>query len=143
MTRDEAWEAYVRDFEIEVPEERVEEELELIIMDMKHRMQYAALTGEGYHPFPQMEIEQQQEELRQTAYNEVKSELVMAKLLREHEFAVTREELEAEGAALAERQGTTIEQVKSFLGPDLALLERDLREAKAMDWVLEQTLQQA
>ena len=143
MTREEAWEAYVRASDIEVPPERVEEELELIIMDMKHRMQYAALTGEGYHPFPQMEIEQQQEELRQTAYNEVKSELVMQQLLREHEFAVTRDELEAEGAALAERQGTTIEQVKSFLGSDLALLERDLREAKAMDWVLEQALRQA
>ena len=138
MTRDEAWEAYVKDFEIEVPEERVEEELDLIIMDMKHRMQYAALTGEGYHPFPQMEIERQQEELRAAAYTEVKSELVMQQLLREYDFSVTREELEVEGAALAERQGTTIEQVKSFLGPDLALLERDLREAKAMDWVFEQ-----
>ena len=56
------------------------------------------------------------------------------------DIAVTSEELLAEAEAMAKRQDTTVDELKHFLGDDLALLERDVREDKIRDWACKQTL---
>ena len=51
---------------------------------------------------------------------------------------VTPEELEAESAAIARRQNTTVAELKRFLGEDLAMLQSDLKKRKAAAWACEQ-----
>ena len=55
-----------------------------------------------------------------------------------HLGLVTPEELEAEAAAIARRQNTTVAELKRFLGEDLAMLQSDLKKRKAAAWVCEQ-----
>ncbi len=136
MTREQAWEAYVAHYNMEVPEAKVENEMNLIRANLRHRMQYDMLTGAADHLFPDLELEQQQDEIRAMAVYEVKSELVMKALLAQLDLTVTREELEAEAAAMAKRQNTTLDMIKGFFGEDLAMLGRDVKEQKAKDWVL-------
>lgn len=138
ISREDAWKKFVEDYEIEVPEELVENELQYITLEMRHRMQYDTLTGGRPHIFARMELEQQADELRKAAFYEAKSDLVMKALLKQHGFTVTREELEVEAAAMAQRQNSTVEMIKNFFGEDLAMLERDVKERKAVDWVWEQ-----
>ncbi len=135
MTSEDAWREFVEDYEIDVPEDSVENEMNFIMLDMRHRMQYDTLTGGAPHVFADMELEQQKDEIYQTAYFETKSDLVMKAVLKEHDFPVTREELEAEAEAMAKRQNTTLEMIRSFFGEELAMLERDIRERKAREWV--------
>ncbi len=138
MTREQAWKQFVENYEIDVPENKVLNEMNLIRMDMRHQMQYDMLTGTETHLFPEMELDQQMDEIRKMAVYEVKSELVMKAVLAKQNFTVTREELEAEAIAMAQRQNTTVEMIKGFFGEDLAMLERDVRERKAMAWAVSQ-----
>ena len=138
ISKEDAWKQFVGQYEIDVPESKVEEELNFIMMDMRHRMRYDTLTGGDHHLFPTAELEAQMEDLQKLAVYEVKSDLVMKAVLAEQNFEVTKDELEAEAAAMAERQSTTMAMIKLFFGEDLAMLERDVKERKAKDWVYEQ-----
>lgn len=138
MTREYAWEKYVQAYDIEVPQDLVENELQYMILEYKHRMQYDTLATGAMHFFTQEELEAQAEELQEAAYLAAKSDLVMKVILAQQNFPVTREELEAEAEAMARRQETTVEMIKGFFGEDLFFLEKDLKQRKAMDWARDQ-----
>ena len=139
MTKEGAWSAFVEDYDITVPDERVEEELRVMLMALSRQMQYAVFTTGRDARLPTAEEQEaQREELRDEAHLAVKEELVLAELLARHDFPVSREELEAEAEAVARRQDVTVEMVRGFFGEDLALLAREIRQRKAMDWAWEQ-----
>ena len=62
-------------------------------------------------------------------------DLVLKEIIARENFAVTREELEVEAEAMAQRQNTSVEMIKSFFGEELAMLETDVKQRKAMDWI--------
>ncbi len=136
--REQAWRAFVAQYQIDVPEHLVENELNYITLEMRHRMQYDALTGGRPHPFAQAELDAQADELRQAAYLEAKSDLVLKEILSRHDISVTRQELEDEALAIARRQNATLDMIRTFFGEDLSMLERDIKERKAIDWALAQ-----
>ncbi|MBQ3300841.1 MAG: hypothetical protein IJH04_01580 [Eggerthellaceae bacterium] len=137
-TRDNLWREFVANYEIDVPESAIENELEYIKLDMKHRMQYDQMSGGGMHLFPQMELAEQEAELREAAVFEAKAPRVLKEIIAQQGITTTQDELEAEAQAMAEREGSTIEMVKRFFGDDFAMLERDVLERKAIDWACEQ-----
>lgn len=137
-TRDNLWRQFVADYEIDVPESAIENELAYITLDMKHRMQYDQMSGGDLHLFPQMELAEQEAELREAAEFEAKAPRVLKEIVAQQGITATRDELEAEAQAIAEREGSPIEMVKKFFGEDYALLERDVLERKAIDWACEQ-----
>lgn len=137
-TKDALWREYVGAYDIDVPAERIEEEYELIRADMKHRMMYAQMSGESTHLFPDVELADQEDELRAAALFEAKEPLVLRDLTKKLDIAVTPEELLVEAEVVAEREHSTVDELKRFFGDDLALLERDVRERKIRDWACEQ-----
>ncbi|HCT90532.1 MAG TPA: hypothetical protein DF613_03985 [Lachnospiraceae bacterium] len=137
--KEDAFRKYVEAYDIPVPEERVQNELALIIQQENHRMQYDTLTTGRLHLNRGKELAERMNEMKQAAYDEVKSELVMKKILTQMNFSVSPKELEAKAAAIAESQDSSLEMVKRFFGEDLSGLERAVKEEKAIDWVYEQT----
>lgn len=135
---EDTWRRYVLAYDIEVSQEEVEEELYRIRADMKHRMMYEQMSGGAPHPFPEMELEEQADALVEAAVFEVKEPLVLKDLTKKLDVQVTPEELLAEGQTIAERQGSTLDEVKRFFGQDLAFLERDVRENKIRAWACAQ-----
>ena len=101
MTQEMLFSKYAEQYPLTVPQEAVENELQLLILEEKQRIQYETLTGFAVHLSPQ-------------------------------------EELEAEAAAIARRQNTTVAELKRFLGEDLAMLQSDLKKRKAAAWACEQ-----
>lgn len=136
--KEDVFRKYVEAYDILVPEERVQNELNLIIQQENHRMQYDTLTTGRPHLNRGKELAERMDEMKQAAYDEVKSELVMKKILTQMNFSVSRKELEAKAAAIAESQDSSLEMVKRFFGEDLSGLERSVKEEKAIDWVYEQ-----
>lgn len=132
------WREYVAAYEIEVPEERIEEEYRMVRADMKHRMMYAQMSGGEVHLFPDAELAEMEDELRAAALFEAKEPLVLRDLAKRLDITVTPEELLAEAEAVAKRQNTTVEEMRRFFGEDLALLERDVRENKIRAWACAQ-----
>lgn len=137
MTIEEAFSHFAAHYPLEVPPEAVEQELELLILEEKQRMQYETLTGAAMHLHPQLELEEAMDDLRRQAQCTAKEALVLRTLLAEQEFSLTPQELEAEAEALAQRRNTTVEELRRFLGQELSLLRRDLLERKAMAWAVE------
>ena len=132
------WRSYVAAYDIEVPEERIEQEYEMVRVDMKHRMMYAQMSGGETHLFPDLELAQMEDELREAALFEAKEPLVLRDLTNKLDVTVTPDELLAEAESMAKRQNTTVEEIKRFFGEDLKLLERDVRENKIRAWACSQ-----
>ncbi|MBQ9058620.1 MAG: hypothetical protein IJ125_05515 [Atopobiaceae bacterium] len=138
MTNDDKWRAYVLAYDIEAPQDEVEEELYRIRADLKHRMVYEQMSGGEAHYFPEAELDAQKDELVEAAIFEVKEQRVLKDLAQKLSIEVTPEELLAEGEAIAKRQGSTLDEVKRFFGEDFTLLERDVRDRKIRVWACAQ-----
>lgn len=78
------------------------------------------------------------EALQAEALRRAKEMLVLREIMAAQTIPVTPEELEAEAAAIARRQNTTVAELKRFLGEDLAMLQSDLKKRKAAAWVCDQ-----
>ena len=138
VSRDEAWRAYGEAYDIDVPQEAIENELDYIRLDMKHRMQYARLAGGEAYPFPDQELADREGELRAVALFEAKAPRVAKAIIAEQGFEVSPEELEAEAQAVAERQGATMDMMRQFFGNDFSALAHDVLEREAVDWACAQ-----
>lgn len=136
-SREEALREFVAACDIDVPESMVENELQYMRLDMRHRMRYDTLTGGELHLNPMGELAEKEAEMREAANYEVKRELVLKAVIKKQSITVTRAELETEAAEMAKRQNATVEQIKHFFGEDLSMLERDVKERKAVDWICE------
>ena len=139
-TSEDRWRTFVEAYDIEVPEERIEEEYRFIRADIKHRMVYDQMGGGEIHFFPDAELDQQEDELRAAAIFEAKEPLVLRDLAKKLDVEVTHDELLAEAEAIAQRQNTPLDGLKRFFGDDFALLERDVREAKIRKWACDRQL---
>lgn len=125
----------VETYELDVPKAMVDNEVNGMVCQLYQQMRYDALrTGEPNF-FIQRDIEAQMDSIRETACREVKIDLILREVIATEQLQITREELEAEAAAMARRQGTTVEQIKGFFGEDLDMLRNDLLIRKAIDFI--------
>lgn len=116
------------------PEEAVEEEHKMLLAEFRHRLTYDSMaTGKPLYAYEG--LEEQMEGLKDEAVFQVKSRLVLADVIRRQGLAISQEELEAEGEAIAQRQNVSLAEVRSFLGADLSMVRSDLLERKAMDFI--------
>lgn len=139
VTREEQIRKFILNYELEVPQYHIDREMNYIQLEMRHRMQYDTLTGGRLHLNPWGELEEMKEELYQAAFYEAKSDLVMKDIIAKQNFIVSKEELEAEAEAMAQRQNCSVDMVRRFFGNDLAMLEGDVKRQKAEKWILTQT----
>jgi FKBP-type peptidyl-prolyl cis-trans isomerase (trigger factor) len=120
--------------DIEVSEEQVEEEVQLWVAALQQRMILDMDAGE-YLDRIQNELPGRVAEYRKDVVRDLKIELFLKQLIEKEDFEVTPEELEAEAHAIAERQNTSVEMVKSFLGEDLHSVRHDIQVKKAIEFI--------
>ncbi|GHU66027.1 hypothetical protein AGMMS49983_14840 [Clostridia bacterium] len=120
--------------DIEVPKEQVEEEVDLWVSALQQRMILDMDPGE-YIDMMNNEFPARIEEYRKDVVRNLKTDLFLKQLIEKENFEVTAEELEAEARAIAGRQNTSIEMVKSFLGEDLRSVKYDLQVKKAIEFI--------
>lgn len=138
MTQELLFSKYAEQYPLTVPQEAAENELQLLILEEKQRIQYEMLTGSAMHLSPQEELNEKMEALQAEALRRAKEMLVLCEIMAAQAFPVSPEELEAEAESIALRQNTTIAELKQFLGEDLAMLQSDLQKRKAVAWACEQ-----
>lgn len=122
--------------DIEVPQNLVDEEVAMMVLELNHRMKYESLASGAYLDFTQEDKEARLEELKSEAFTQVKTRLVLKGIIEAENFVVTEEELLEEAQAMSIRQQISVEMVKGFLGEDLALLKGDLLVRKAIDLLI-------
>jgi trigger factor len=121
--------------DIEVPQNLVDDEVKMMVLEMNHRMKYESMASGGYIEFTQEDVDAYLEEFKAEAFKLVKTRLVLKGIIEAENLEVTKEELNEEAKAISLRQQMSIEMVKDFLGDDLATLKNDLLVRKAIDFV--------
>lgn len=121
--------------EIEVPQSKVDNEVNGKVLELYQKLRYDSLMTGNPHFFIHQEVEEQMEEIRAEAYRQVKTDLLLQGIIAQEQLEVTREELEAEAHAMAQRQQIPVERVFDFFGNDLSLLKGDLLVRKAIDLI--------
>lgn len=129
IPEDEALETLAREYNIAAPQSMVEEEASMLEQELLCRLRYESLAGRV--PPPE-EVQAYKEGIPEEAARRVRARLVVEKIIRDRNITVTSEELTSEAQAAAHRQGMTLEQVKDFMGENLALLRREIMERKAI-----------
>ena len=95
MTKEQAYNKFIREYDIEVPEERVQNMYEYFLLQAKHNLQYDTLINGAVHLNKAQELAEMEDEMREAAFFEAKSDLVMKELMKQLEPEVTEEELQA------------------------------------------------
>lgn len=117
-------------YQIQAPQDQVENEIKRMTVGVFHQIKYQFIMSGNEVRLSEADMEELLEEIREEATVSVLERLVIAKVLETERFEISQEELESEAAAIAARQQTTVDMVKSFFGEDLSLLRRDLLEKK-------------
>lgn len=121
--------------DIEVPQDLVDDEVTMMVNELKHTMKYESMLSGGYFDSMQEDMADRMEKFREEAFKLVKTRLVVKGIIEAENFEVTKEELEEEAKAISVRQQMPIKMVKDFLGEDLESLKDDLLVRKAIDFV--------
>ncbi len=121
--------------DIKVPQDLVDDEVTMMVLELNHKMKYDGLASGKYIGFTQDEMADRMEKLKEEAFKLVKTRLVLKGIIEAENLEVTKEELEEEAKSISVRQQMPIEMVKDFLGEDLVPLKDDLLVRKAIDFV--------
>lgn len=121
--------------DIDVPQDMVDEEVAMMIVEHRHRMKYESMASGSYYDFLQDDLTDRMEAFREEAFKLVKTGLIFKGIIYAEGLEVTKGELEEEAKAMAARQQVPVEKVKDFLGEDMELLKKDLLIRKAVDFV--------
>jgi trigger factor len=126
-------ETFVEASDIVVPEDMLAEAVERMTEEAFHQERYKYMArGRIFTP---EDFAKLSDEIRHTAHMQVKTQLVLEDVIRQEALEVTRDELEDEAKALAERQQMTVAAVKDVLGADLVSLRDDVLIRKAIDFI--------
>lgn len=126
--------------EIDVPQEKVDNEINAIVSQLHSELRYDALMNGTPHFFVPQEIDEQMDDIRASALRTVKLDMILKQIITLEQLTISREELEAEAEAISRRQNIPLERIYSFLGEDLNMLTRDLQERKAVELVVSTAL---
>lgn len=138
MTKEQAFNKFVKLYDIEVPEERVQEMFEYFLLQAKHNMQYDTMINGNVHLNKAGELAAMEDEMREAAYMEAKTDLVMKELIKKLDPEVTEEDLQNKAEEIMKKDNTSLDMVHRFFGQDLAGLKRAVQEDKVKDYILEQ-----
>lgn len=121
--------------DIDIPLDLVDEEVNVMLIEYNHRMKYESMASGGSYGFDQDDLDEQIEIFREEAFKMVKTRLILEAIIEVENIEVTKQELEDEAKAIADRQHMPFEMVKDFLGENLDALIGDLLIKKAIEYV--------
>ena len=99
----------------DIPDAMIEDEIDIMIREMKMRMMYQGFRYEDYLQYTGQTEEQVKEMYRPEAKNRVKMQLVLEAMVKAEAIEVSEEEVEKATADEAERMGREVEEFKASL----------------------------
>jgi len=119
----------------EIPACMFENESENMYRDYENRLSQQGLSMEMYLQYTGMTKDKMMEEFRPQAERQVKATLALEAIAKAENFEVSKEEIEAEYARLAEAYKIDVEKAKEFI-PESAIL-KDVSARKAVELIKE------
>ena len=99
----------------DIPDSMIEDEIEIMIREMKMRMMYQGFRYEDYLKYTGQTEDQIKEMYRPEAKNRVKMQLVLEAMVKAEGIEVSEEDVEKVTAEEAQRMGREVEEFKASL----------------------------
>ena len=121
---------------IEVPKSMIEHEVHHMIEDFEHRLSHQGMNLNAYLEYVGKDLETFKKEREDDAEKNIKTRLVLQKLISENNMTVTSEELDKTIGEYAERYQMTVEDFKKAMSPDdYAYFENNAIMTKVLDFI--------
>lgn len=101
--------------ETEIPEVLVERQIDSFIQDMEYRMMYSGLRLEDYLKYTGKTMEEYRQGFKEQATKQVKSQLVIDKIIKDEKITATEEEIDAQLEKMASDAGKDFAEYKEKL----------------------------
>lgn len=125
----------ITEAEIACPEEKVEQELRTEWAGFCQTMRYRAMGGD--HQMEEIDPDEWRESIRKEIIRDYQTESVLKFVIEEENLSVSCEELEAAARELAEKEHTTLEMVRRFMGEDYSLMKKEVLYKKAKNFLVD------
>ncbi len=124
--------------EIDIPEPMVEGEIDSMLGDLDNQLKNQGLDLEKYLQFTNVNYEDFRKQMRDDAYNRVKTSLILKAIGDEENIEATDEDIEQELGKMAESYKMTVEKVKeSFKEENYGYLKNNIKIRKTIDFLIE------
>jgi len=122
----------------DIPDAMIEDEMDIMLREMKMRMMYQGFRFEDYLQYTGQTEEQMKEMYRPEAKNRVKMQLVLEAMVKAENIEATEEDVEKATAEEAERMGREVEEFKASLNDrQKEYLKENAAIRKGVDMVVE------
>ncbi|MBQ3235886.1 MAG: trigger factor [Clostridia bacterium] len=100
---------------VEIPNAMIERQIDAIVQDMEYRMMYQGLRLEDFLKYSNQTIEAYRESFRANAEKQVKTQLVVEKIIKDENITVSAEEIDAKIKEQATQMGKEFEEYKKTM----------------------------
>jgi len=111
-----------------------------MVHEMDYRLQYNGLNMEKYLKITNTSAEDFRAQYKDSAYNRVKTQLVLEAITKAEDISVTEEDLEKEYAKLAEQYKRNVEEIKKSFSTNTKVIENSILVQKTTDKLMKEAV---
>ncbi|SHK11615.1 trigger factor [Paramaledivibacter caminithermalis] len=135
--REKVLDKVVENAEVDIPEAMVDTEIDNMLRDFDFQLRYQGLDLQKYLEFTKGNIEDLRKQMKDDAYNRVKTSLTLEAIGKAEDIEVTDEDLEKEFEKMAESHKTTVEKLKeSFKQDNFGYIKNTIKVRKTIDFLV-------
>lgn len=124
--------------EADIPDAMVDTEIDNMLRDFDFQLKYQGLNLEKYLEFTNSKIEDLRKQMKDDAYNRVKTSLALEAIGEKEKIEATDEDLEKELEKMAESHKTPVEKLKeTFKEENFGYIKNNIKVKKTIDFLVE------
>ena len=136
--REKVLEKVVENVEVDIPEAMVDTEIDNMMRDFDFQLRYQGLDLEKYFQFTNTKYEDLKEQMKDDAYNRVKTSLALEAIGEKESIEVTDEDINEELEKMAKQHNNTVEKLKESLKEEnYGYIENTIKVRKTIDLLVE------
>lgn len=121
---------------IEVPQSMIDHEVHHMVEDFEHRLSHQGMTLQAYLDYVGKTLDEFKKEREEDANKNIKTRLVLQKLISQNNITASSEELDKNIEEYASRYQMTLEDFKKAMSPnDYAYFENNVIMTKVLDLI--------
>lgn len=117
-TEDNVLKVVVEGAKVDIPDVMCENQIDRQISQIEYNLMVQGITLDNYLNYVGMKLEDLREQQKQTAYNMVKTQLVLEAVMKKEEISASDADVEEYITSAAEKAKKTVEEYKKLIGPE-------------------------
>ena len=122
---------------VDIPDAMLESEIDNMLRDMEMQMRYSGMDLENYLQMTNTSMEDLRAQYKDSAYNRVKTQLVLEAITKAEEITVSDEDREVEYQKLAEQYKQEVDEIKKTFSANASYMDNSILVKKTVDTLME------